>query len=605
MIHPSNFVSSEDNEFDQSKNLKLLRYDDNGVLTLPNGVKIVSYLLSKDGNKTINETIKFLGYDRNELYFGYERNELDIDYRKDDGIFVGLWMLFTDDLMCIIRNDDKIMTEDEVDKYSDAHYVDRYSIDIITDLEIGIENKTIRQAFLEDVFGKKSINKELTACGYKFFFENGYLSNFIFKYSDLVKIWTFDVFKKYYSGAKKYYGNNEDAIIKEIDRQAECLTCISLEILNSNETRKLFAYSEYVVNFIAIAAYYDIVEITQSEFIDSTHGKYEILSIGKSNGIEQTKIKAYGKVFEFTVGNKSKISLLESEYNSNFTETNEGYVYVLINPSMEGLIKIGKTTKDPKERAREISASTGVATPFIVAYFRKFRNCHEAEKTVHRHFEKKGVRYNLTREFFVIQPNEAIDVILSLSDDESNDLSLTLNEYENISSIDIDEKFDADYYFNYGKEQFEKKNYDFALSLLKLASDMNHIQADRIIGEIFEKADDNYKTQILAYSKGVEKGDYICYARLGYLYIVNSEIRDLQKADEYWYLYFYYLSKSIELFELDAFTEIYRFLLCHFALNLEINTKYHSSLVVCREYLLLMIASIDDKYGIGQYLNSL
>lgn len=94
-------------------------------------------------------------------------------------------------------------------------------------------------------------------------------------------------------------------------------------------------------------------------------------------------------MFEFTVGNKLKISLLESEYNSNFTETNEGYVYVLINPSMEGLIKIGKTTKDPKERAREISASTGVATPFIVAYFRKFRNCHEAEKTVHWHFEKK------------------------------------------------------------------------------------------------------------------------------------------------------------------------------------------------------------------------
>jgi hypothetical protein len=44
-----------------------------------------------------------------------------------------------------------------------------------------------------------------------------------------------------------------------------------------------------------------------------------------------------------------------------------GYIYVLINQSMEGFIKVGKTARDPKERAKELSQATGVPTPFMVA----------------------------------------------------------------------------------------------------------------------------------------------------------------------------------------------------------------------------------------------
>ena len=34
--------------------------------------------------------------------------------------------------------------------------------------------------------------------------------------------------------------------------------------------------------------------------------------------------------------------------------TKQGYVYILINPSLKGLLKVGQTKKDPEERAREI-----------------------------------------------------------------------------------------------------------------------------------------------------------------------------------------------------------------------------------------------------------
>ena len=72
-------------------------------------------------------------------------------------------------------------------------------------------------------------------------------------------------------------------------------------------------------------------------------------------------------------------------------ENNKGYVYVMINPSYEGLVKIGKTTKDPDARAKELSSATGIATPFIVAYKRMFNDCHVAEKTIHKRAARKSI----------------------------------------------------------------------------------------------------------------------------------------------------------------------------------------------------------------------
>ncbi len=38
-----------------------------------------------------------------------------------------------------------------------------------------------------------------------------------------------------------------------------------------------------------------------------------------------------------------------------------GHIYILMNPTMPGYLKIGMTTRSPEERARELSNSTGVA----------------------------------------------------------------------------------------------------------------------------------------------------------------------------------------------------------------------------------------------------
>ena len=77
-----------------------------------------------------------------------------------------------------------------------------------------------------------------------------------------------------------------------------------------------------------------------------------------------------------------------------------GHVYALINPSMPGLVKVGMTTRAPEERAAELSASTGVPTPFTVAFDIAVSDALEAEKDVHDQLTTLGYRLTDDREFF-------------------------------------------------------------------------------------------------------------------------------------------------------------------------------------------------------------
>lgn len=86
-----------------------------------------------------------------------------------------------------------------------------------------------------------------------------------------------------------------------------------------------------------------------------------------------------------------------------------GFVYILSNPSMPRLLKIGKSDRDPSEfRASELY-TTGVPEPFKVEYFALVRDHHVAERVVHSRLD--GSRPNAGREFFRVGVEEAIILI--------------------------------------------------------------------------------------------------------------------------------------------------------------------------------------------------
>lgn len=89
-----------------------------------------------------------------------------------------------------------------------------------------------------------------------------------------------------------------------------------------------------------------------------------------------------------------------------------GFVYILTNPSMPKLIKVGRTFRDSKARAKELH-STGVPTPFEVI-FEIFSEEHEAlEDKLHELIDDFRVAGN--REFFRYPVERAIRDLQELS----------------------------------------------------------------------------------------------------------------------------------------------------------------------------------------------
>ena len=136
-----------------------------------------------------------------------------------------------------------------------------------------------------------------------------------------------------------------------------------------------------------------------SHLVKYENDKEIIISIS-----EKSKEEIYNKYKNYLIGDKL-IKL-----------NNSGYVYILVNSSLKDMVKIGKTTRNSEERAKEISSTTGVPTPFVVAYDCHFNDCSIAEKHIHELLEKKNFRTAKNREFFNMTSKEAIEIIMEVKE---------------------------------------------------------------------------------------------------------------------------------------------------------------------------------------------
>lgn len=87
----------------------------------------------------------------------------------------------------------------------------------------------------------------------------------------------------------------------------------------------------------------------------------------------------------------------------------EGYVYILTNQAMPGLLKIGSTKRSPEERKRELSKPTGVPIEFNIEYEIFSSEMKQLEDYIHNILEQH--RFNRAREFFEFDLFNAIDLL--------------------------------------------------------------------------------------------------------------------------------------------------------------------------------------------------
>ena len=102
-------------------------------------------------------------------------------------------------------------------------------------------------------------------------------------------------------------------------------------------------------------------------------------------------------------------------------------VYVLSNPAMTNIVKIGKTTQRDVEQRMSQLYSTGVPLPFKCEYAVEVEDCHKAEQALHIAFDP--YRTNPRREFFDIAPEQAIAILKLLgSKDMTPNVESQLNK---------------------------------------------------------------------------------------------------------------------------------------------------------------------------------
>lgn len=109
-----------------------------------------------------------------------------------------------------------------------------------------------------------------------------------------------------------------------------------------------------------------------------------------------------------------------------------GIVYLLTNPVMPGLVKIGMTAQEDIDKRMKELYTTGVPVPFECQFACRVKksDCAKIEKALHTAFEPQ--RINANREFFKIQVEQAkailelfhhTDVTEEVTDEIQNDLT--------------------------------------------------------------------------------------------------------------------------------------------------------------------------------------
>jgi len=204
--------------------------------------------------------------------------------------------------------------------------------------------------------------------------------------------------------------------------------------------------------------------------------------------------------------------------------SDKGYVYVLINPSMQGLVKVGKTKKNPETRAKELSSSTGIATPFQVAYKSFFQNISLAENFVHSELENKGYRLSDNREFFDADLTEIINIIVSAKS-KLDKKSFNLKKSDKISiekkSEDSAEQVFMEAYDYYDGKAEKIQDLKKARKLFEQACKMGSLEAYQVLGEMYaygEGVKKNFQKALDYLKEGGRRGSYFCYFELANIF---------------------------------------------------------------------------------------
>lgn len=207
------------------------------------------------------------------------------------------------------------------------------------------------------------------------------------------------------------------------------------------------------------------------------------------------------------------------------------------------MVKVGQTTKDPEERARELSAATGVPTPFIVGFSVFVSDCKSAERHAHKLLEQRGIRVTENREFFRASLQEIVRVLIELEKIYSVSV---LSDHVAGTDYEDDPSSETETLIEYFRDEGHKYQYGVDGAFVDhYAAENKYLSAIRLgsnkakyeLGCLYADRDsDLYNpkkaTQLLIEVYESETETYNCLSALADIFIVTGQIRNAELAYE-------------------------------------------------------------------------
>ena len=144
-------------------------------------------------------------------------------------------------------------------------------------------------------------------------------------------------------------------------------------------------------------------------------------------------------------------------------------VYLLTNPVMPDLVKIGRTT-NLEERLRSLSTHSGVPVPFEVFYACEVSDSAKVERQIHEGFGDH--RINPKREFFRINPERILAI-------------LKLVELRDVTPVEdvVEDRVEQD---SLNRERSRRENFRFSILGLKAGSVLTFLRDESIQATVID-----------------------------------------------------------------------------------------------------------------------
>ena len=144
-------------------------------------------------------------------------------------------------------------------------------------------------------------------------------------------------------------------------------------------------------------------------------------------------------------------------------------VYLLTNPVMPDLVKIGRTT-NLEERLRSLSTHSGVPVPFEVFYACEVSDSAKVERQIHEGFGDH--RINPKREFFRINPERILAI-------------LKLVELRDVTPVEdvVEDRVEQD---SLNRERNRRENFRFSILGLKAGSVLTFLRDESIQATVID-----------------------------------------------------------------------------------------------------------------------